>query len=63
MTITDENGVTSAVTTSAFGYYHFDNITAGSNITIVVSSKSYRFAPRNVQVADSLTDVDFTGIE
>ncbi len=31
--------------------------------TIGVSSKQYRFASRSIELTDTLTDVDFTGLD
>ena len=45
--------------TNAFGYYRFDDITAGETYTISVSSKIYTFTPQTIQVNGSLTDVNF----
>ena len=61
--ITDADGLTRTVTTSAFGFYSFDGVTAGASYTIGVASRQYRFAARTVTVTDNLTDVDFTGQE
>ena len=61
--ITDADGLTRTVTTSAFGYYSFDGVAVGGTYTIGVASRQYRFAARTVTVTDNLTDVDFTGQE
>ena len=61
--LTDAVGTSRTVTTSSFGYYSLANVEAGSTAVISVSSKHYRFTPRILNVADSLTDVDFAGIE
>ncbi|MBK6724250.1 MAG: carboxypeptidase regulatory-like domain-containing protein [Acidobacteria bacterium] len=59
----DSQGVVRTATTSSFGYYSFDGIEAGSSIVMSVESRRYRFAPRIIQVIDTLTDVDFVGQE
>ena len=63
VSITDPRGVMRMVTTSSFGFYRFDNVTTGEAYTMSVSSRLYRFASRQVQVSDSLSDVDFFGLE
>ncbi len=59
----DSQGVVRTATTSSFGYYSFDGIEAGSSIVMSVESRRYRFAPRIIQVIDTLSDVDFQGQE
>jgi hypothetical protein len=61
--ITDSQGVARTVTTSSFGFYQFDDVESGGNYVIGVVSKQYRFASRAIQVNDTLTDVDFVGLE
>ncbi|HEX3102766.1 MAG TPA: carboxypeptidase-like regulatory domain-containing protein, partial [Pyrinomonadaceae bacterium] len=62
VTIVDGDGFARAVTTSAFGYYTFDDV-AAATYTIAVSSRQYRFGSRTITVGDNLADVDFTGLE
>jgi len=62
VTMTDQNGIARFVSTSSFGYYTF-NVEAGGMYRIGVASRQYRFAARTVQITDSLTDVDFVGLE
>lgn len=59
----DSQGITRTATTSTFGYYRFDDVEVGSSYVVSVESRRYRFAPRLVQVFDTLTDVDFIGME
>lgn len=61
--LTDSAGVTRTATTSTFGYYTFSDVAVGESYVMAVSSRRYRFAPRAVQVFDTLTDVDFVGQE
>ena len=63
VTISDSKGVARTVTTSSFGFYKFDDVTVGESYIMAVQSKQYRFAQRVVQVFDTLTDVDFVGLE
>jgi hypothetical protein len=63
VTIVDSNGVARTATTGSFGYYRFDDVQAGSTLVMNVMSKRYRFATRLVNVVDTLTDIDFVGME
>ena len=63
VTMTDQNGIAHSVSTSSFGYYTFTEVTAGQTYRIGVASRLYRFATRELQVTDSLTDVNFVGLE
>lgn len=63
VTITDGQGVPRSVLTSSFGFYSFDNVLTGQTYVIRVSSNRFRFASRIFQVNDTLTDVDFVGLE
>ena len=58
--ISGSNGFSRTVRTNTFGYYNFPDVQAGENYVVSVSSKSYVFTPRVVNVSDSLTDIDFT---
>ncbi len=61
--IADSQGITRTATTSTFGYYTFDNVPIGQNYQIGVSSRRYRFIPRQLQINGNLTDIDFVGQE
>lgn len=63
VSMVDSQGIVRTATTSSFGYYTFDGVEVGQSYVMGVSSRRYRFAPRVVQVFDTLTEVDFTGIE
>lgn len=57
------DGIRRLATTGSFGYYRFDDIEAGETYVVSVASKRYRYAPRLLQVFDTLTDIDFVGQE
>jgi hypothetical protein len=61
--LTDELGVRTTSTTSSFGLYSFGNVITGRNYTLSVSSKRYRFAPKQISVGGQLSNVDFVGLE
>ncbi len=63
VSLTDSQGEVRTVTTSSFGFYMFDNVTAGSTYTIAVSSRRYRYATQQLLVNATLTNVDFIGLE
>jgi hypothetical protein len=63
VTMTDSNGITRTTVTSSFGYYRFEGVPVGDSFVMSVNSRSYRFVPRVVLVTDTLTDVDFVGLE
>lgn len=54
----DGAGHTRVSLTSSFGYYSFDNVTAGTTYTISVSSKRYTFAPVQMLINSNVTDLD-----
>lgn len=59
VSITDGNGTIRQVTTSTFGYYRFEGVTAGESYFVGVASKRYRFASIFVNVTDELSGLDF----
>jgi hypothetical protein len=63
VTMTDVQGVTRSAVSSSFGYYRFEGVPVGDSFVMNVNSRSFRFVPRVVQVLDTLTDVDFVGLE
>ncbi len=59
--LTDENGATQNVITTAYGYYRFVEVPSGSSYVVNVRSRRYVFYAQVVQAFDNLTDVDFVG--
>lgn len=61
ISVTDTNGETRTVMTSALGYYRFEGLTAGQTYVISVAGKQYQFIQdiRVISAPDSLDDVDF----
>ena len=53
------------VYTNPFGYYNFENLTAGATYIVTVESKNYTFANPNqvVTVQENVADVNFTSQE
>ncbi|CAN5405442.1 hypothetical protein BH10ACI2_BH10ACI2_02610 [soil metagenome] len=63
VTLTDTTGTRSTATTTSFGVYSFNQVTGSTGYTISVSSKRFRFAPRSLDVASNLANIDFVGLE
>ena len=59
----DSTGARRTTTTSTFGLYQFDSVLTGQAYTIGVSSRSYRFSSRSVNLTGELTNFDFVGLE
>jgi predicted outer membrane repeat protein len=60
VTLSDQNGQTRTALTNAFGYYQFENVTAGETYIISIRAKRYQFAPQLVSVATDVTDLEFS---
>jgi hypothetical protein len=58
VTLIDTRGVVRSVSTSSFGYYHFEDVRAGGSYVIGVASKRFRFSPQAVNLTDNLTDLN-----
>ncbi len=62
ITLTDSSGNVRTAVTSSFGYFSFDDVSAGETYIISAFAKRYRFnqPTRVLSVNDGLADVDFT---
>jgi hypothetical protein len=60
--LTDASGNTLAARTNPFGYYRFEDISAGQTVTITVVSKRYQFAPQIFTVMEEINDLDFVAL-
>lgn len=56
----DSAGNTRVSLTNPFGYYRFDDVTAGQTYFLSVSSKVANYQQRVLTVGDDMTDIDFT---
>lgn len=63
ITLTDMNGATRTFLTTTFGFYRFDEITAGQTVIVSVASKRYSFQPRILNPTHDLEDLNFTAQE
>jgi hypothetical protein len=59
VTLTDENGATTTVSTNNLGYFRFLDIPAGQTVIISVSAKSGTYSPRVINLTDNIGDLDF----
>jgi hypothetical protein len=57
LSLTDSNGEVRTATTTAFGYYHFDNVQAGETYILSAVGKRYTFSPP-VQVLNINEETD-----
>ena len=64
ITLTNSSGQTQTARTGSFGYYRFDEVTAGENYVLSANSKQFTFADatRIIAVSDNVMDADFTAI-
>ncbi len=62
--MTDGNGNIRKTITNAFGYYRFDQVTAGQNVVVSVSSKRYQFGneAQTLFAAEDFSDLNFTAL-
>ena len=63
VTMIDPAGQARSVTTSSFGFYSFENVPSGATYTVRASSRRYRFSARMVMPSQSVSDLDFVGLE
>ncbi|MEO8648498.1 MAG: M36 family metallopeptidase, partial [Acidobacteriota bacterium] len=64
VTLTRSDGETISALTNAFGYYSFDDLEAGSTVTLEVTHRRYRFgqSSRVVFAGESVSSADFTAL-
>jgi hypothetical protein len=58
VSLRDQNGSLRTTITSAFGYYHFDDIQLGTYV-VAVTAKRYSYVSRFINVNGQLADIDF----
>lgn len=57
--LTDASDGMRIARTGSFGYYRFDEVTAGQTIVMGVRAKNHQFQPRSISVNEDLTEVNF----
>jgi hypothetical protein len=64
VTLTNSAGISRTVLTSPFGYYMFDDVSAGETYTVTTARKGYEFEnpTRVITVNENMENVDFTAI-
>ena len=62
ITLTDSSGNTKTAVSTTFGYYRFDNVTAGETYIITAKGKRYEFSPpaQVINVNEDAVDINFT---
>lgn len=62
VTLTSPDGTARSMQTGTFGYFRFDDVTAGQTYIISIRSRRYSFPEpvRLIQVVETVTDADFT---
>ncbi len=57
--LTDTNGSRRSARTTAFGYFHFEDVAAGETYIVQVNSKRYVFAPQVLSINQDIADLNF----
>ena len=60
VSITNAQGTSRTVRTNSFGYFRFENVTAGETYVLGVKAKQYRFAPQALWISDNVSDLVLT---
>jgi hypothetical protein len=60
--LTDQNGNIRQSRTNAFGYYRFNDLSAGQTFVAAVQSKQYQFAPQIVSLTEDFTELNFVSL-
>jgi CSLREA domain-containing protein len=60
VSMTDASGSLRQARTNPFGYYRFDNVSAGETYIFTINHKRFEFAPQIVFVTEDRSDFDFT---
>lgn len=61
--LTDSQGAIIQTNTNSFGYYTFENISAGQNVSIEIVAKGSSYPTQIVNLTDSVSNFDFYPIE
>lgn len=63
VTLTGADGAALTARTSSFGFYRFENVSAGQTAIVRVVSKRFAFEPQIVNVVEDIEDLNFVGNE
>ena len=63
--LTSQDGMTRSSVSSSFGYYRFDDVTAGETYFVTVFAKNVAFPQPTVVISvnEELVDLDFIGLD
>jgi hypothetical protein len=61
--LTKPTGEVVSVRTGTFGFYRFDDLTAGGTYVLTVASKRFSFTPQIVQASEDITNLNFIAVE
>ncbi len=62
VTLTNSSGTVVAARSSSFGYFRFDDITAGQTYILSVNSRRFTFASLVINVADHISDLELVAL-
>jgi hypothetical protein len=57
------SGVSATFTTAQLGFFSFQNVATGRTYRITVTSKRYRYISQTFELTDSISDLEFRGVE
>ena len=60
--LTDSTGNTRTEKTNPFGYYRFEDVSAGQTVMITVVAKRYQFAPQVLTATEDIGNLDFVSL-
>ncbi|MEO8648518.1 MAG: hypothetical protein ABI539_05070 [Acidobacteriota bacterium] len=60
VTLQTQDGSIRTARTSSFGFFSFDDLTAGQSVIVSVRSKRFVYQPRVISLDDNAADVNFT---
>jgi phosphatidate phosphatase APP1 len=64
ITLTDANGNERTAQTTAFGYYHFEEVMAGETVTLSAKARRFNFVQSSIvrQPTNQFVDADFVSL-
>jgi hypothetical protein len=63
VSLINDAGEMRSARTNIFGYYRFENVTAGQSVVISVFSKRHVFAPQALSVTGAVSDINFSPLQ
>jgi len=62
VTLTGANGQNRTTITGSFGYFRFDEVTAGETYVLTAVGKRFEFVPQIITVSDDIVDISIAAI-